>query len=218
MAISLPPIRILIIDDHAVVRKGLALVLRLEPDFEIVGEAGTGREALALAEHLKPDLILLDRMLPDMDGKAIAQALRTNGSRARILILTGTELDESALEILAVGIDGYVLKDIEPTELKRAIRTIATGEPYLDPGLTRLLMRSLSRPHLPPPQEIVTPRELDILQKMATPATYREIALQLSISEETVRSHAKNILRKLGKADRMQAVLEATRLGIIDPL
>ena len=97
-------------------------------------------------------------------------------------------------------------------------RTIATGEPYLDPGLTRLLMHSLSNPPAPQAQEIVTPRELDILRKMATPATYREIAAQLSISEETVRSHAKNILRKFEKADRMQAVLEAVRLGIINPL
>ncbi|HLF90182.1 MAG TPA: response regulator transcription factor [Anaerolineales bacterium] len=214
----MPPIRILIVDDHAVVRKGLAMVLRLEPDFQIVGEAGNGQEALTLAEHMDPDIILLDRMMPGMDGKAVAQALRDRASRARILILTGTELDESALDVLAVGIDGYVLKEIEPAELKTAIRTLASGQPYLDPGVTRLLMRSLSRSPAPAPLDILTPRELEILPQMATPATYREIAARLSISEETVRSHAKNILRKLGKADRLQAVLEAARLGLIDSL
>jgi DNA-binding NarL/FixJ family response regulator len=214
----MPLIRILIVDDHAVVRKGLAMVLRLEPDFEIVGEAGTGQEALTLAEHLAPDIVLLDRMMPGMDGKAIAQALKAQISKARILILTGTELDETALEVLAVGVDGYVLKEIEPAELKKAIRTIFNGEPYLDPGVTRLLMRSVSHTAAPPLQEILTPRELEILGKMASPATYREIASHLSISEETVRSHAKNILRKFGQADRMQAVLKAMRLGMIDPL
>jgi DNA-binding NarL/FixJ family response regulator len=152
-----------------------------------------------------------------MDGKAVTQALRARGSHARILILTGTELDKTALEVLAAGVDGYVLKEIEPAELKKAIRTIALGEPYLDPGVTRLLMEAFSHHTLPAPQNLFTPRELEVLQQMATPATYREIASRLSITEETVRSHAKNIFKKLGQGDRVQAVLEALRLGLINP-
>jgi DNA-binding NarL/FixJ family response regulator len=211
------PIRILIVDDHAVVRKGLVMVLRLEPDFEIVGEAGTGQEAITLAEHLDPDIILLDRMMPGMDGKAVAETLRNHGCRARIMILTGTELDQTVLDLLSVGVEGYVLKEIEPSELKAAIRTLASGEPYLDPGVTRLLLRSVSQSIEPSTQGNLTPRELEILQQLASPATYREIAIHLSISEETVRSHVKSILRKLKQTDRMQAVFEAIRLRLIDP-
>ena len=209
------PIRILIVDDHAVVRKGLAMVLRLEPGFEVVGEAGTGAEALALARALHPDVILLDRMMPGMDGGAVAKAVKATLPETRILILTGTEVDAGVIEIISAGVDGYVLKEIEPAELKQAIRTLARGEAYLHPAVTRRVLENLA---LRPSSGIaitLTPREKEVLQWMATHATYREIAVRLFVGEETIRSHAKNILKKLGQTDRAQAVIEAARLGII---
>ena len=121
-------IRLMIVDDHAVVRKGLAMVLRMEPDFEIVGEAENGVKAVELARRLQPDLVLLDFVMPEMDGEATAAALQAASPQVRILMLTGVALDERVLEMLAVEVDGYVMKDIEPDELAQAIRTDARGE------------------------------------------------------------------------------------------
>src|SRR5512145_1125468 len=125
---SLEKIRLLIIDDHAVVRKGLIMVLRLEPDFEVVGEAENGRKGVALAQTLKPDLVLLDLVMPEMDGRATIAALQASLPGVRILILTGIGLDEGVVDVLAAGVDGYVPKDIEPQELAQAIRAVARGE------------------------------------------------------------------------------------------
>lgn len=209
-------VRILIVDDHVVVRKGLAMVLRLEPDFEVVGEAGDGRIALELAQTLTPDLVLLDLFMPGMDGQETAAALRQKLPRTRILVLSGAELNEGLVELLAGGVDGYVLKDIEPEDLKQAIRAVARGEAYLHPRITRRVLECLAHKSPPPAHAPFTPRELEILHWMSTPATYREIAGKLVISEETVRSHAKHILNKLGQPNRVQAVLAAVRTGVID--
>lgn len=209
-------IRILIVDDHAVVRKGLAMVLRLEEDFEVVGEAGDGQQGVELAAELQPDLVLIDLMMPRMDGVTATRAIRKILPAARILMLTGAELDERLPDTLAAGADGYILKDIEPEDLKVAIRAVARGESYLHPQVARLVLErseSLSRPA---PQVRLTPRELEILGWMATPMTYNEIASQLNLSEETIRSHAKRVLRKLGQPNRVQAVLAAVRLGYIE--
>jgi NarL family two-component system response regulator LiaR len=209
-------IKILIVDDHAVVRKGLAMVLRLEPDFEVVGEAGDGQEGLNKARLLHPDLVLLDLMMPRMDGVATARAIRAAVPEARILLLTGAELDEKLVDTLAAGADGYLLKDIEPDTLKQAIRAVTNGETYLHPAVARLVITRLagSRSSTPPVQ--LTAREAEILRWMATPYTYGDIARQLSLSEETVRSHAKRVLRKLGQPNRVQAVLAAVRCGLIE--
>ncbi len=209
-------IRILIADDHAVVRKGLVMVLRLEPDFEVVGEAEDGRRVVEMARALQPDLIILDLKMPAM-GDLTIQMLRTLVPGARIMILTGAELTEEALDILAAGVDGYVLKDVAPDELANAIRAVAQGEAYLHPAVARRLLNRMSRDSHPVPTHVsLTPRELEILKWMATPATYKEIAEKLYISESTVRSHAKRILSKLGQPNRAQAVLAAVRAGIID--
>ncbi|HMR68412.1 MAG TPA: response regulator transcription factor [Anaerolineae bacterium] len=212
-------IRLMIVDDHSVVRKGLIMVLRLEPDFEIVGEAENGRRALELARQLKPDLVMLDLVMPEMDGKAAALALQAELPLTKILVLTGVEIDEGVVDVLASGVDGYVPKDIEPHELANAIRTIAQGEAYLHPAMARRVLEKMSvRQTKTPgePQIHLTPRESEVLRYMASPATYREIADQLFVSEETIRSHAKHILGKLNQPNRAQAVLAAVRAGLIN--
>jgi DNA-binding NarL/FixJ family response regulator len=208
--------RILIVDDHAVVRKGLAMVLRLEPDFEVVAEAGNGRQALELARRLHPNLILLDRVMPEMDGEETALALRSSLPGIRILILTGTEIDGGVLDMLAAGVDGYVLKEIEPEELKQAIRAVARGEGYLQPAVARQVLTRVQAQTRGPVKPVLTPRELEVLQWLKTPNTYRQIAEELNVSEETVRSHAKSILTKLGQPNRGLAVLAAVRAGLIE--
>jgi DNA-binding NarL/FixJ family response regulator len=207
------PIRILIVDDHAVVRKGLAMVLRLEPDLEVVGEAENGRAGLAAAQHLHPDIALVDLVMPEMDGREMALSLRKSHPRIKVMMLTGTEVDERVFDLVAAGIEGYVLKNIEPGELVRAIRAVVHGEAYLHPDVMKKVVSRIQ------PQRTravpLTPRELEVLEWMATPNTYRQIALELCVSEETVRSHAKNILEKLKEPNRAQAVLAAIRLGLI---
>ncbi len=212
------PIRILIVDDHAVVRRGLIMVLRLEPDFEIVGEAENGKIALDMARQLLPDLILLDFAMPEMDGAETAKALKARMPAVKVLVLSGVELDDRLLDLLATGVDGYVIKDIEPDELAQAIRTVAQGEAYLHPSLARRVLTRMSarEKEQPVPPARLTPREEEVLRLMATPHTYREIAEQLYVSEETIRSHAKRILSKLDQPNRAQAVLAAVRVGLLE--
>jgi DNA-binding NarL/FixJ family response regulator len=210
-------IRILIVDDHAVVRKGLAMVLRLEEDFEVVGEAGDGRQAVEMAIQLRPDLVLLDRKMPAMEGREALIALRDSLPGVKILILTGAELDAEVYDLLAAGVDGYVLKDIDPYELKQAIRAVASGEAYLHPAVARMVLDRVGSPPPPAIHVQLTPRELEVLPWLASPLTYRQVAEQLNVSEETVRTHAKRILNKLGQPNRAQAVLAAMRLGLVDP-
>lgn len=208
-------IRVLIADDHAVVRKGLAMVLNLESDITIVGEAESGEQAVGMAKALQPEVVLLDRVMPGKSGYETIQEIKQVVPKTRILMLTGTELDSKVMKLLSQGLDGYILKDVEPEELKEAIRTIARGEAYLQPSVARHMIDSLVTRAQIAEQDILTSRELEVLNYMATSATYREIASQLYISEETVRSHAKNILRKLNQPNRESAVNEARRLGIL---
>ena len=207
-------IRILIVDDHAVVRKGLVMVLRQEPDFEVVGEAENGRKGLDAARSLNPEIILLDLVMPVMDGQEMALALRESNPNIKILMLTGTEVDDRVYDLVAAGIEGYVLKNIEPGELVRAIRAIANGEAYLHPDVMRKVLGQMQPQH--GPAISLTPRELEVLEWMSTPNTYKQIAMHLSVSEETVRSHAKNILEKMKQPNRAQAVLAAVKIGLIE--
>ena len=207
-------IRILIVDDHAVVRKGLVMVLRLEPDFEIIGEAENGRVGLESAKKLNPDIVLVDLVMPEMDGQEMALALRKSNPKIKVMMLTGTEVDDRVFDLVAAGIEGYVLKNIEPAELVRAIHAVVHGEAYLHPDVMKKVVGQMQPQHTP--LVLLTPRELEVLEWMATPNTYRQIAKQLSVSEETIRSHAKNILEKMKQPNRAQAVLTALRLGIID--
>ena len=206
-------IRLLIVDDHAVVRKGLAMVLRLEPDIEVVGEAENGRVGLEAARSQNPDIALVDLIMPEMDGQEMALALRKSNPNIKVLMLTGTEVDDRVYDLVAAGIEGYVLKNIEPGELVRAIHAIHHGEAYLHPDVMKKVL-SRMQPH-PAPSISLTPREHEVLELMATPNTYRQIAAQLGVSEETVRSHAKNILEKMKQPNRAQAVLAAMKMKLI---
>ncbi len=206
-------IHILIVDDHAVVRKGLAMVLRLESDIEIVGEAENGRRGLEVARSIHPDIVLADLVMPEMDGQRMALALRRSNPTIKIMMLTGTEVDDRVYDLVAAGIEGYVLKNIEPGELVRAIHAVVHGEAYLHPDVMKKILGRMQPQHST--SVSLTPRELEILEWMASPNTYKQIAAQLCVSEETVRSHAKNILEKMKQPNRAQAVLTAMRIGLI---
>jgi DNA-binding NarL/FixJ family response regulator len=206
-------IRILIVDDHAVVRKGLAMVLRLESDLKVIGEAENGQVGLETAKKLNPDIALVDLVMPEMDGQEMALALRKSNPNIKIMMLTGTEVDDRVYDLVAAGIEGYVLKNIEPGELVRAIHAVMHGEAYLHPDVMKKIVKQMQPPHVSP--IALTPRELEILEYMATPNTYKQIASQLNVSEETVRSHAKNVLEKMKQPNRAQAVLAAMRLKLL---
>jgi RNA polymerase sigma factor (sigma-70 family) len=213
--------RILLADDHAVVRRGLEMVLRLERDFEVVGDAANGEEAVAQARKFLPDVVLLDLKMPLLDGIGAAREIKKALPRTRILMLTGIDAAGDIMQALEAGADGYVLKEVSPEELIHAIHVVAAGEAYLEPSVTKLVierMRGASRAHRTPATAIehLTPREREILQLMATSATNRDIAEKLNLSEETVRSHTKNILAKLEQPNRTQAVLYALREGLVE--
>lgn len=207
-------IRLLIVDDHAVVRKGLAMVLRLEPGLEVVGEAENGRAGLRAAQSLDPDIVLVDLIMPEMDGQEMALALRKSMPHIKIMMVTGTEVDDRVYDLLAAGIEGYVLKNIEPGELVRAIQSVMRGETYLHPEVMKKVV-SVIKPQSIPAVSL-TPREREVLKWMASAYTYKQIAHQLCVAEETIRSHAKNILEKLEQPNRAQAVLAALRRGLIE--
>ncbi|MBV6391413.1 MAG: Response regulator protein VraR [Anaerolineales bacterium] len=207
------PIRILIVDDHAVVRKGLAMVLRLEPGFEVVGEAENGRLGLEAAKKLQPDIALVDLIMPEMDGQEMALALRKSNPEIKIMMLTGTEVDDRVYDLLAAGIEGYALKNIEPAELMRGIHAVIHGETFLHPDVMKKVLERM-KPQ-PTPAASLTHRELEVLEWMATPNTYKQIAAHLGVGEETVRTHAKNILEKLRQPNRAQAVLAAMKMKLI---
>jgi len=211
-------IRLLIADDHAVVRRGLVLVLRQEPDFYIVGEAKDGMQALEMTQQLLPDVVILDWKMPGMDGLEAAYKIREKMTSVYLLLLSGAPIQAAALDALEDRIDGFVLKDIAPDNLIDAIRVVAAGQSYLCPQVTKALIK-YSRQSKQVAKRVrnvgLTPREKEILALMMQPLTYREMGKQLSISEETVRRHAKNILVKFCQPNRMQAVIEGLKLGLI---
>jgi DNA-binding NarL/FixJ family response regulator len=210
-------ISILIVDDHAMVRQGLGLALQLHADLKIIGEARNGSEGVALAQALKPDVMLLDLSMPDFDGIEVTRKVRSLSPGSKILILSGIHADARIFATVDAGVDGYIVKDATTAELVEAIRIVASGENYFHPSITTALVRYTRKSSQPasPPQETLTGRELDVLRLMATSATNRAIAKQLHVSEETVRTHVKNILRKLEKPNRTQAVLEGIRRGLV---
>ncbi|MBI4771527.1 MAG: response regulator transcription factor [Chloroflexi bacterium] len=213
-----PEITILIADDHEIVRRGLAMVLSLEPGFRVVGEAHDGAGAVAAATRLRPDVVLLDMKMPGTDGRAAAEKIKQRLPGVRVLMLSGIEITEDVFEALEAGVDGYLLKDVSPDELGRAIRTVAEGKSYIHAEITRALLERVTLSQRRPSGNLLhlTEREMQVLRLLATRATYREIGGQLFISEETVRSHVKNILGKLDQPNRPQAVVTALKLGLIE--
>jgi NarL family two-component system response regulator LiaR len=209
------PIRVLIADDHPVVRRGLISLLRTEPGLELVGEAQNGAEAVELTRSLQPDVILLDLVMPQMDGiEAIVQIKQENPD-ARILVITSFADDDKVFPAIKSGALGYLLKEAPPEMLVQAIRDVHRGESSLHPSIARKVISELHRPSdLPPTTEPLTERELDVLRLVARGLTNHDIAEELVISEGTVRFHVSNILGKLHLANRTQAALYALQEGL----
>ncbi len=208
-------IRILIADDHAIVREGLRALIGTKPDMDLVGEAADGVEAVLKARSLRPDVILLDLVMPRKDGiEAIGEIKREN-PKARILVLTSFAEDEKVFPAIQSGALGYLLKDSSPQELLQAIRQVYRGESSLHPAIARKLIRELNRPSdLPATEEPLTEREVEVLILVARGLSNQEIAERLVVSERTVRTHVSNILGKLHLANRTQAALYAVREGL----
>jgi NarL family two-component system response regulator LiaR len=210
-------IRLLIADDHAVVREGLRGLIATEPGMTIVAEADNGREAAHMAAEHVPDVVLLDLVMPEMDGIAAIQAIRGAEPEARILVLTSFDEDEKIYAAIQAGASGYLLKDSSPAQLLAAIREVHAGLPSLHPSIAAKLMHELRREsELPPTEDPLTERELEVLKLVAQGMPNQEIAEALVISERTVRTHVSSILGKLHLANRTQAALYALKQGLAD--
>jgi NarL family two-component system response regulator LiaR len=205
-------IRILIADDHAVVRQGLRMFLGLDPDFRIVGEAVDGAQAVALARQLRPDVVLMDLLMPGMDGIQATAAIRSELPDTEVVALTSVLEDNAVIGAVRAGAIGYLLKDAQPDELRRAIRAAAAGQVQLSPKAAERLMREVRAPENP---EKLTDREVEVLRLLADGQSNKEIARTLTIGEKTVKTHVSNILGKLGVVSRTQAALYAARIGLV---
>jgi NarL family two-component system response regulator LiaR len=208
-------IRVLIADDHAIVREGLRALIGTEPGMELLGEAADGQEIVHLAGALRPDVILLDLVMPRMDGLAAIRVLKAHNPDIHILVLTSFAEDDKVFGAIKTGALGYLLKDSAPQEVLRAIREVARGEASLHPTIARKLIRELNQPaRLPPTEEPLTDREIEVLRLVGHGLSNQEIADRFVISERTVRTHVSSILAKLHLASRTQAALYALRQGI----
>ena len=205
-------IRVLITDDHGVVRQGLRMFLSLDPDIEVVGEAENGKEAVAMARELKPDVILMDLLMPVMDGIEATAAIRSELPEVEVMALTSVLGDASITGAIKAGAIGYLLKDTEAEELHRAIKGAADGKVQLAPEAAARLMREVRAPESP---EELTEREAEILKLLARGKANKQIASDLLVEEKTVKTHVSSILRKLGVLSRTQAALHAVRTGLV---
>ena len=209
------PITILVVDDHAVVREGLRAFLGLQDGFEIVGEAGDGDEALEQAERLDPDVILMDLVMPGRDGVSAMQMLNQRASRSRVIVLTSFLEDDRLLPALEVGAAGYLLKNSQPAELARAIRAAQAGEAIIDSAVAARLVHALSKRPAATAFDDLTTRERGVLALIAQGRSNKRIALELGISEKTVKTHVGHVLAKLDVTDRTQAAVLAVQAGLV---
>jgi two-component system, NarL family, response regulator LiaR len=209
------PIRVLIADDHAIVRKGLCALLATEPGIEVVAEAQDGSQAVAMVERAQPDVILMDLVMPGTDGLQATRSILATQPATRILVLTSFDGDDKVFPAIKAGALGYLLKDSGPEELIQAIHQVYEGESSIHPSIARKLLRQLARPEEPASGiDALTEREVEVLGLVAQGHGNRDIAEQLTISEATVRTHVSNILGKLELCSRTQAALYALRKGL----
>jgi DNA-binding NarL/FixJ family response regulator len=209
-------IRVLIADDHAVVRQGLRTFLELQPEIEVVGEAADGEEAVAAAVRLAPDVVLMDLVMPRLDGAEAIRRIRERGLAARVVVLTTFLDDDKLFAAVRAGAAGYLLKDVQPQELVGAIRSAHAGESPLDPAAASRLLEDVAARGRPDGR-LLTPREQDVLRLIARGLPNKLIARDLGVSEKTVKTHVSSILGKLRLNDRTQAALYAVREGLLDP-
>ncbi len=205
-------VRVLITDDHSVVRQGLRMFLSLDPELEVVGEAANGEEALRMARDLSPDVVLMDLVMPVMDGISATGAIRSELPDVEVIALTSVLEDASVTGAVKAGAIGYLMKDTEAGELGRAIKAAAEGRVYLAPEAAARLMREVRTPESP---ETLTERETEVLQLLARGKANKQIATSLYVTEKTVKAHVSSILAKLGVQSRTQAALYAVRAGLV---
>jgi DNA-binding NarL/FixJ family response regulator len=215
-------ITVLLADDQALVREGFRLILEVEPDFEVVGEAANGAEAVEQAIRLTPDVILMDIRMPEMDGIAAARALIRKGVEAKVLMLTTFDRDDYLYGAMRAGASGFLVKDVGRDQLVHAIRTVSTGEALLAPSLVRRLVedfcdRPPPGPATPPQLRSLTDRELEVLRHVGHGRSNAEIAGDLFLSEATVKTHLAHVMAKQGLRDRVQAVVLAYETGLVRP-
>jgi DNA-binding NarL/FixJ family response regulator len=215
-------IQVLIADDHELARGGVRGMLTADPDFEIVGEAVDGADAVEQAIRLHPDVVLMDIRMPRLDGIEATRRLQSHGDAPRVLVLTTFDLDEYVYEALRAGASGFILKDAAPGQLREAVRTVANGDTLLAPAVTRRLVERFVQRPAPGAAEQkrlaeLTERELEVLKLIATGLSNREIAEKLFLSEATVKTHFTRIAAKLGLRDRVQAVVFGYENGLIEP-
>ena len=215
----MPKIRIMIVDDHPIVREGLVSVLKRDEDFEIVGEAPDGRTAVKRAVSLKPDLILMDLRMPEMGGVEAMKEIRATAPDIKFLVLTTYDTDEHIVGALEAGASGYLLKDAPRDDLFNAIRTVARGDALLQPRVAARLLQHMTgqtqRGNVNNGEEDLSPREIEVLQLVARGYANKEIAARLTITEATVKTHLAHIFQKLGVNDRTEAVTRAVQRNII---
>jgi two-component system, NarL family, response regulator LiaR len=213
------PVRLLLADDHTVVRQGLRMFLGLDPELEVVAEARDGAEAVALAHEHRPDVVLMDLLMPVMDGLTAIARLRAELPEVAVLALTSVLEDASVVEAVRAGAIGYLLKDTDGEALRSAIKAAARGEVQLAPEAAARLVEGVRQPSAPPVvgegPAALTPREADVLRLLADGLANKQIARSLGVGEKTVKTHVSNVLMKLGVASRTQAALHAVRLGLV---
>jgi NarL family two-component system response regulator LiaR len=208
-------IRVLLVDDHAVVREGLRTYLGLQDGIEVVGEAPDGEAAVREAERLEPDVVLMDLVMPRLDGVGAMRELRRRLPATRVIVLTSFADDDRLLPAIQAGAAGYLLKNVEPAELARAVRAANEGQALLDPSVAAKLVEAIAQPAGEPPPERLTPREQEVLELIARGYSNKRIALELGLAEKTVKTHVGHVLSKLGVPDRTSAAMHAVRSGLV---